>query len=828
MKGRGCAASCHVNTDLRVVGHAHGDLGTSRRFVCGAGTRRWRTRRTLSRVQPGETIFSRTSVLGRLVLFAAVGGVLAAAILIPLVAVTGVLVRNEAGKFTTLSLTSQDLPQRSEILDRYGHLLAYVYSVDMPYYNSANSASVIQYSGWDRQPVSYSQLSQNMVNAIVAIEDSRYWVHGAIDLRGTIRAAINDIEHKPVQGGSTIAQQYVKNVLLLSAEVAGNAQAEKAAYADTLTRKLNELRLAVGAEHSMTKQDILAGYLNDAYFGNHAYGIEAAAETYFGTTVSKLTIPQAATLAGIVENPSQYDPILDPATALQRRNTVLARMAQTGNGLTAAQAAAYETEPLGLHVSAPQSGCEASSIGSAGFFCEYVEEVFLHDPAYGATPMARAKLLSTGGLQIYTTLDPQDQAAANQAVNYVEPARSNYYNPGRNADTEAVIQPGTGQIRAIAENQPYGTGSGQTEIDYAVNTAYGGSAGVQTGSSSKLFTLITALDQGIPFGFTMHVPGSTTINGYTNCQGGPAGNYNGVPGAYNVTNAEGPQSASTQSLYTGTTQSVNVFYAELEKKVGLCNVVHTAVNLGMTRADGTSLLSSDGTQYSADNIPSFTLGSVNVSPLSMAAAYATVAARGIYCSPTAIDKIVTASGGLLAAPSANCHVAIPSDVADAVNYILQGVLTTGTAASVGGLPGREAAGKTGTSNVQNGFGTPYAAFAGYTPNLVGYVSVFNPISPTVHDTMGGSASCYQLEFGGLDCPGEMFGTNAPASTWHMTFDHANLGPVTYFVPVPSDSPFNSLGNGQVVQQPKKHGRGGGNGGGNGGGGNGGGGPPGGF
>jgi membrane peptidoglycan carboxypeptidase len=164
-------------------------------------------------------------------------------------------------------------------------------------------------------------------------------------------------------------------------------------------------------------------------------------------------------------------------------------------------------------------------------------------------------------------------------------------------------------------------------------------------------------------------------------------------------------------------------------------------------------------------------------------------------------------------------------VADAVNYILQGVLTTGTAATVGGLNGREAAGKTGTSNVANGYGTPYAAFAGYTPSLAGYVSVFNPVSPTVHDTMGGPNSCYRLEFGGLDCPGEMFGTNAPASTWHMTFDHANLGPVSYFVPVPADSPFNSKGNGQVVIQPKapaKGGKGGkgGNGNGNGGGGNG--------
>ncbi len=256
-------------------------------------------------------------------------------------------------------------------------------------------------------------------------------------------------------------------------------------------------------------------------------------------------------------------------------------MAQTGAGLTAAQATADEASRSGCTCRCPRAAATSSSVGTAGFFCEYVEEVFLHDSAYGKTPMDRAKLLSTGGLQIYTTLDPQDQQAANSAVNYVEPARSNYYNPGHNADTEVLIQPGTGQIRALAENAPYGTNKGQTEIDYAVNTAYGGSSqGVQTGSSSKLFTLVTALKQNYPFGFTMHVPGSTTINGYTNCQGGPAGQYNGINGAYNVTNAEGPQSASTQSLYTGTTQSVNVFYAELEKRVGLCNVVKTAVSMG--------------------------------------------------------------------------------------------------------------------------------------------------------------------------------------------------------------------------------------------------------
>ena len=782
------------------------------------------SRRTLSRVQRVETIFTRTSVLGRLVAFAIAGGVLAAAMVIPVVAATGVLVRNEADKFTTLSLNTSGLPQRSQILDRNGHLLAYVYSVDAPY-----NGDKLHYFGWDREPVGYDQISPNMVNAAVAIEDSRYWEHGAIDLRGTIRAAVNDFQHKPVQGGSTIAQQYVKNVLLLEAEKAENSQALQAANDKTLSRKLNELRMAVAAEHKQSKQQILAGYLNNAYFGNFAYGIEAAAYTYFGTSAAKLSVTQAATLAGIVENPSAYNPRKNPGLALTRRNTVLARMATTNNGLSAAEAAADEAKPLGLKFAIPESGCQSSSVGSAGFFCQYVEEVFLHNPAYGKTPMARAKLLATGGLKIYTTLNPQDQQAANDAVNYVEPANSKFYNPGRNADTEAVVQPGTGQIMAIAENRPYGTDHGETEINYAVNTAYGGSSGVQTGSSSKLFTLITALKQGTPFGATMHAPGSTTVTGYTNCQGGPAGYYQGQPGAFNVTNAEGPQSDSNQSLYTGTVQSVNVYFALLEKQVGLCNVVKTADSMGLTRADGTSLLKRDHGQDSADNIPSFTLGSVNVAPLSMAAAYATVAARGMYCAPVAIGKITDNTGKSLPVPSANCHRVFPAVVADAANYILQGVLTSGTAAppaGPGGLFGRQAAGKTGTSNVEGGGGTPYAAFAGYIPGLVGYVSVFNPISPTGR-TMAGYTACYRLESGGQSCPSQMFGANAPGSTWHMTFDHAALGKVTYFQPVPLDSQFWSKGNGQVVQQPKKpkkghgHGGGGGGGGGNGGGGGGG-------
>jgi membrane peptidoglycan carboxypeptidase len=598
-----------------------------------------------------------------------------------------------------------------------------------------------------------------------------------------------------------------------------------------MSRKIDQLPMAVQVAHSLSKEQILAGYLNDSYYGSGAWGIEAAAETYFNTTAAKLTMVQAATLAGIVENPSEYDPLTNPATALERRNTVLARIAQTNpTKLGAADAATLEQEKLVLHPGTVQSGCSANTVGDNAFFCDYVMHTLLLDSQLGSTTEARAKLLATGGLKIYTTVSEKDQSSATQAVNWVLPSNSKTYNPKHNAATEVLIQPGTGKVLAIAEDRPYGTGPGQTEVDYAVNSQYGGGAGVQTGSSSKLFTLITALEQGVPFGFQLTVPGTETVSGYTNCQGAPAGTYQGQSGVFNVTNSEGA-GTTTDSLYTGTTGSINVFFAHLEQKVGLCNTVKTAVNLGMTRADGKSLLKADGpNQPAADDIPSFTLGSVNVSPMSMAAAYAVPAANGVYCKPVVLTKIVDDDGHSLPVPSAGCHQAIPVRVAQAVNYILQGVLNfpNGTAYGMG-LANYQAAGKTGTSNVASGNGTPFAAFAGYTTALASYTSVFNPVAPATK-TMTGISACYQLEYGGQDCPPEMFGANAPATTWHMTFDHADLAGSSNFQPVPQGSSLWNAGTGQAVKQPKKpakNGHGGnggggnGNGGGNGGGGNGG-------
>jgi membrane peptidoglycan carboxypeptidase len=600
---------------------------------------------------------------------------------------------------------------------------------------------------------------------------------------------VNDVQGNAIQGASTIEQQYVKNVLVLQG--LGSQAAYENATADTTSRKIAQLREAVQVAHSMSKQDILASYLNDAYFGEQAYGIEAAAETYFHTTAAKLTLPQAATLAGIVEDPSRYDPVIDPQQSKERRDTVLARMEQTGT-LSAPDEAKATKSKLTVHNGTVQSGCGASTAGNGAFFCDYVEHTILLDKTFGATPQDRAHLLATGGLKIYTTLDPEDQNATAEAVNYVMPASSGVYNPKGNVDTEVLVQPGTGDIMGMDEDRSYGTGNGQTEINYAVNSQYGGQDGVQTGSSSKLFTLVTALNDGTPFGYTDTVQHSMTVGGFTNCAG------DSVP-SWQVVNSD-PGDQGSYSLYTGTADSINTFYARLEQKVGLCNVVKTAVNMGLTTASGENLL-----QAQADSDPAFTLGAVNVSPLSMAAAYATAASGGMYCAPIALAKVIDSANKSLPVPSAGCHRAISSTVADAVNYILQGVFTWNgaTGAGLGPVRGYQTAGKTGTSNVANNNGTPYAAFAGYTTNLVSYTSVFNPNDPTTSDTMAYQSACYRTWTGAPSCPSEMFGADAPGSTFRATFDAANLGPWEAFGTVPQSSELWSKGNGKVSQAPAK-------------------------
>ena len=697
--------------------------------------------------------YGHSKAIALLAVVALAGGLLTAGATLPFLGAAGIATRDAARTFNALRVAGLgQLPARSELLDSSGHLIAYYYPRNIY-----------------RVPVAYDQIASVMRDAVIAIEDERFYHHGALDLHGIIRALTTTLSGAGTQGGSDIAQQYVKNACILAAQTQGQVAA---CTAVTVARKLRELRVAANVMRRLNRHQLLAAYLNAAYFDNQAYGIEVAAQFYFSTPARSLTLIQAAMLAGLVKNPAAYDPLQHPAAAIIRRNLVLRKMAQLGY-IGWARAAWAASQPAGLHISSVplQTGCLSDAARKAAFFCDYVLSVMRHDPFYAS---AWTALNTTGGLKIYTTMGRPEQRAADRAVSFVEPTHSNYYNPGHNADTEVLIQPGTGNIRAIAVNRTFGTGPGQTTVDYAVNTRYGSSAGVQTGSSSKVFTLVTALKEGLPFGYHLKVTSPTTVGPYQNCHGG-------YVRPFKVINAEGPQGAKTYTIYQGTTASINAFYATLEQRVGLCAVVRTAASMGLTRADGTSLLRRDPrlptrNNLSADNYPSFTLGSVYVSPMNMAAAYATLAARGIYCRPMAITSITDRDGTPIPVERRRCHRALSVGVADAANYVLQGVLGGGGTAFNRGI-GIPAAAKTGTADRGH-----YAAFAGYTPRLAGYVSVFNPVSPTGSGAMIYPRADYREVGGFLSAPSQMFGDNAPGATWQLTFLSLHLRPERFGYP----------------------------------------------
>ncbi|QXJ26804.1 transglycosylase domain-containing protein [Actinomadura graeca] len=637
--------------------------------------------------------------------------------LLPTACTAGVGARDAAGWFESEpdGLTTSGVPQRSRILAADGSVLAtffYQNRVDVPLDRIAPVAR----------------------RAILAIEDSRFYQHGAIDSQGTLRALASNLSNGQVtQGGSGITQQYVKNLLLTTAESAAEVRAAKEVSA---ARKIRELRYAVALEKRYSKDEILRRYLNIAYYGDGAYGIEAAARHYFSKPASKLELGEAALLAGVIRYPYAYDPVHHPGAARERRDIVLRRMAELG-WLDKDAAEAAVREPIGLRVQHVQSGCVTSS---APFFCDYVQREILTSTVFGATPQEREKLLKRGGLTIRTTLDRHAQRAAQRAVDAHVPRR----NSAHKAAAEAMVEPGTGKIKALVVDRALGPDRerGKTWINFAADASHGSSIGMQAGSTFKAFTLAAALDEGLPFGTRLLAPSSFTPVGYRDCDGKARND----PDSELRNSADG-EGGRTFSLVTGTHHSVNTFFLALERKVGLCETVKMAERLGMRQANGQAL----------EQYPSFTLGFNPVSPLRLAAAYAAFGARGRYCAPIAITQVTVASGRKMKVPGADCRQAIDKGVADAVNYVLSGVLTKGTAKGLG--LGRPAAGKTGT--VDN---FSAAWFAGYTPELAAAVWVGDP--------RGGYR--YPMENLCMDgrCYGAVFGATIPAPIWQQSMSGA--------------------------------------------------------
>jgi membrane peptidoglycan carboxypeptidase len=623
-------------------------------------------RDSLRRAAQSETRSNRKpALIGTMVGLAALAGLLVAVTLIPATA----LVANTANRVSTdvidLPLTLEDLPsaQTSRLLASNGELIAYFYSEN-------------------RQDVPLADISPNMQDALLSIEDARFYEHGALDLKGTLRALVNNASEGQTQGGSSITQQLVK--LTLVSQATTKAQV-RAATKKSTARKIRELKLAIEYEDKHTKKEILERYLNLAYFGDGAYGVSAAAFHYFSKSPDQLNVRQAATLAGLVKNPVEFDPNVYPEKALQRRNTVLAVMARL-NKITPAEAEKYQAAPLALKITEFPNGC----VGVTGeFSCDYARQWLMAQPVLGKTVEDRLAMLKRGGLTIKSNIDLSMQAAADDAV------KSTVKPTDEAIAALAMVEPGTGKVRAVSQSRPMGRSKkkGESYINFTVPTAYGQSGGFPAGSTFKMFTVAAALKNGIDVGQSYNSPKSMTMPAgtYTACNGG------NVTDPWKVNNST---TSGRKNMYTGTRESVNTYFSQLEKQAGLCNTVRAAESMGIAVPKD-------------DEVGPFTLGVTDVSPLEMAAAYATPASGGKYCRPRPIDEILDVKGAVVKKFDAKCEQVMTKDQAAQINDILRGVqepggfgFSNGTGLTV------PSAAKTGTAQDNKA-----VWYNGYTPEL---------------------------------------------------------------------------------------------------------------
>lgn len=611
---------------------------------------------------------SRTSAFLGIVRGSVLAGLIVAAMLVPAAAFAGVTMSRLTQAIIELPATIPDDPaaQTTRVLSSDQKRMAYFYREN-------------------RQDVPLDQISPTMRQAILAIEDNRFYRHGALDLKGTVRALINNATGRPTQGGSSITQQLVKLTLVQQARTQDEIEA---ATETSVARKIRELKLAAQYEKRHTKDEILERYLNLAYYGDGAYGINAAARHWFSTSPAELTTSQAALLAGVVKNPSYYDPKRAPERATQRRNTVLAVMANQGK-IDADEAQRLMAEPLGLEVTDFQAGC-ASAANDSAFACDYIRRFLLQEPALGQTVAERSAVLERGGLTIESTIDPQMQQAVHDAVTSTVDATD------LAIGALAVVEPRTGKVRGVAHSRPMGRDldAGESYINFAVPTAFGDSAGFQAGSTFKLFTTAAALKKGIKVTKTYNSPKNLTIPARTfrTCSGGV------VVDPWPVTNST---VSGKMNMYNGLRKSVNTYYAQLERDTGLCNVVETAQSMGIVVPD-------------RDQVGPFTLGVTDVSPLTMAAAYAVPASGGIYCRPQPVDRILDMKGEVIKTYTKQCKRVLAPKIAAQINDILEGLQRPGGFGYANGtglsIP---SAAKTGTTNSNRA-----VWYVGYTPRIV--------------------------------------------------------------------------------------------------------------
>ncbi|MHB1063692.1 MAG: transglycosylase domain-containing protein [Georgenia sp.] len=683
-------------------------------------------------------------LLGMLLAFllvAGIGGVVGAGILMPAVGAVGTVSAASTKLFDDLpsELAIAQPSEQSVILAADGSRLATFY-----YEN--------------RIVVGLDQISEHVQHAVVAVEDRRFYDHRGIDPEGMLRAAANNIAGGELEGASTLTQQYVKNVLIEAGRVSDDPEAIREATATSMGRKLREARLAIGLEQTVSKDEILEGYLNIAQFGPSQWGVESAARHYFGKTAAELNIPEAAMLAGITQSPARWDPVRNPENAQKRRDTVLLTMLQEGY-ITQAEYDEAVAIPIAdmLNVQPAHNGCAGA--GTAAYFCEYVVDDLLNNENWGEDRADRVQKLYRGGLTVQTTLDPARQQAAYESVTGRVPVND----PSSVEMALSSVEPGTGKIVAMVQNTDYGRGSeedpGATEVNLNVGLSHGGGVGFQSGSTFKVFTLIEWLQSGhalsdlVDSTKRVYPRDSWTIS----CAPEYKATYD------NATNVEGVPTSSRMPVLEATRLSINLTFIEMANQLDMCNIMATAEKMGLKTGSGGELTPN----------PAAVLGTNTVTPLDMAGAFATLAAGGTYCTPVSITKITDGMGNEVPLPPSSCTQVLDTNIVNGVNYALQQVVTpqrtsTGFRAV---LPGRPAAGKTGTTNED-----AHAWFVGYTPQLAAAV--------WMGQREGDVPMWYQTI--GADYNRWMYGGLYPAQTWQTYMSRALDGlPVLPFGEAPA-------------------------------------------
>jgi membrane peptidoglycan carboxypeptidase len=636
------------------------------------------------------------SLLGAFLASALVLGLLAAGLVMPAVGATGALARGGVDVFNELpsEFRTDPLAQTSRILASDGSVIATPQEQN-------------------RTIVPLAKIAPIMREAQVAIEDHRFYEHGGIDLQGTVRAVVSNLRSGSSVGASSLTQQYVKISLQYSALSAGNEEAAANAVKKDYMRKLKELKYAITLEKKLTKDQILEGYLNLVYYGDRAYGVEAASQHYFSVHASQLSLSQAALLAGLTQNPGTTDPVNFPQRALARRNVVLDRMHELDR-ITDKQwtDARKRTLKQDMKVTNPKSTCLASPYP---YWCEFVINYAMTMPQLGKTVEERKRTLYRGGITIKTTLEPRVQRIAQAAINKKVPIG----NDARVGAASYTADPNTGQVLAFAQNTKYTVDQesrGKTGIGWALDKKYGGSGGFQFGSTAKAFSLVTAMESGMNVNSSVDAKGAGGNQQATYTpKEWPGGIANCGPGGpWKVFN-DSPFAGGRITLKEATAKSTNTAFIALAEQLGGCKVRSTMLRLGLHQSDG---------QPIGRYAPQYILGASDVSPQGVAHAYGVLAADGKKCPMVVVTK-VTKDGKDIALPKTKCDQVVDPDATRATDKFLEYNMTNGSGIR-NQLSGgdRQSAGKTGTANNNN-----ESWFVGYTPQLVTAVWVGTPYDP---------------------------------------------------------------------------------------------------